>query len=300
MITSFASGVPQASQKAVSLLGVREPGDWRTWLRRLSRPREPDVSALERALRDAIETRFARAPAVDTDLSALAGHVDRLYAFDEQDSLSADIVASTNGVLGTDGVFAIRLLAHPQDHPGAACDPGGFALEARLLRGSDPQFVQILTATDCITGLDAWIDWNSKRSCAYALFALFVGSLCCADGALESWSAHPGPDTKGLRPFTSRPNRHFHDDFDRRPGARRSRQAPSTSFAGFSGPWRAADDFPLDPGAPLRTFTPSRSSAPARALERRSSPFPREHGSAFAARVTTLDYDFLPRECAFG
>jgi tetratricopeptide (TPR) repeat protein len=176
LVASFAAGVPDAAQKRVVLLGVREPNDWRTWLHRLTRPREPDVDAVERGLREAIQTRFGRAAASDEDLGALAGRIDRLFAFERQDSLSADEIATVNGVLGTDGVFVTRMIAHPREGSGVACDAGTFALETRLLRGSDPEFVQILAASDCVAGgLDAWATWNIEAFVTYLLLAVLVG-----------------------------------------------------------------------------------------------------------------------------
>ncbi len=175
MIASFAAGIPQASRRAVALIGVREPADWRTWVWRYARPREPDADALERAIRTAIAARFAPPPEPGADLSALASRIDRLFAFDRPDSLSADAIASVNAVHGTDGVFVARLIARPQDHPGIACEPGTFAVETRFLHGSDPLFVQILSATECVAAESkAWVTWNYQAFGVYALVVLFV------------------------------------------------------------------------------------------------------------------------------
>ena len=175
VISSFAAGVPQASRRPAALIGVREPNDWRAWLWRFARPREPDVGRLESAIRTAIAARFARPPETGADLSALARRIDQLFAFDRPDSLSADAIASVNGVLGTEGVFAARLLARPQDYPDIPCGPGTFAVETRFLHGSDAQFVQILSATECVAAdSTAWVVWNYEAFAAYVLFALFV------------------------------------------------------------------------------------------------------------------------------
>ena len=99
------------------------------------------------------------------DLSALDSEVDLLFAFDRPDSLSADAIAAVNTVLGTDGVFVARLVARPQDHPSVGCDPGTFAVETRFLHGADPQFVQILAATECVAADSAaWIAGTTRRS----------------------------------------------------------------------------------------------------------------------------------------
>src|SRR5262249_58012138 len=95
---------------------------------------------------------------------------------ERKDSLSADEIAAVNGVLGTDGVFVTRMIAHPRADSHAACDAGTFALETRLLRGSDPEFVQILATTDCVAGgLGAWATSNIESFVTYLLLALFVG-----------------------------------------------------------------------------------------------------------------------------
>jgi tetratricopeptide (TPR) repeat protein len=174
MITSFAAGMPQASHRAASLLGVREANDWRTLAWRYLRPREPDSDKLEAAIRRAIESRFAEPLAAGGDLSTLRSKIDLLFAFERPDSLSADAIATVNTVLGTDAVFVARLYARPQDHPATSCGPGTFAVETRLLHGADPQFVQILTATECVAARATWITWNREAAVTYALLALFV------------------------------------------------------------------------------------------------------------------------------
>ena len=175
MITSFAAEMPQASRRAASLLGVREPNDWRSLAWRFLRPREPDSDKLEAAIRSAIAGRFAAPSDHGADLSPLKSRIDLLFGFERPDSLSADAIATVNSVLGTDGVFVTRLVARPQDHPGVACAPGTFAVETRFLHGADPQFVQILAATECIAANNAaWTTWNYEAAAAYALIALFV------------------------------------------------------------------------------------------------------------------------------
>ncbi len=176
MITSFAAGIPQASRRPAVLIGVREPNDWRAWLWRYARPREPSADALESAIAGAVAAHFAPARPIDgVDLTVLGDRIDQLFAFDRPDSLSADAIASVNGVLGTDGVFVSRLLVRPQDYAGIACEQGTFAVETRFLHGSDPQFVQILSATECIASDSAaWVTWNYDAFAAYVLFALFV------------------------------------------------------------------------------------------------------------------------------
>ncbi|HKA15042.1 MAG TPA: protein kinase, partial [Myxococcota bacterium] len=175
MIASFASGIPQASRRPAALIGVREPSDWRTWLWRVARPREPDVDKLERAIAGAIAARFAAPPDPNADLSALARPIAQLFEFDRPDSLSAEAIASVNGVLGTDGVFVARLLTRPRDFAGIACPAGAFAVETRFLYGSDPQFVQIYSATECAAAeSELWASCNYEAFAAYALIALLV------------------------------------------------------------------------------------------------------------------------------
>ena len=304
MITSFAGGVPQASEKPVVLLGIREPGDWRTWLRRLSRPREPDAGAVEHALREAIETRFARAANPGTDLAALAGYVDQLYAFDRQDSLSADVVASVNGVLGTDGVFVIRLLAHPQDHPGVTCDPGTFALETRLLRGSDPQYVQILTATDCVSGgLDAWAAWNLEAFASYVLLALFVGFPLLRGWGTVVVRIQLPEKTKGFFSIhiTTRSDQVKQKTVDKKTGREKIRARGRLDFlrrferhmAGRETTFRwipaRRGDYTVTVGGPLLDATGKEIIG--HFLEEQKIRVRRR-------AATTLDFDFRPRECA--
>jgi tRNA A-37 threonylcarbamoyl transferase component Bud32/Flp pilus assembly protein TadD len=175
VIASFAAGVSHANRLPAALIGVREPSDWRARLRRFARPRVPDVGRIEAAIRASITARFARPPETGSNLSALAKRIDGLYAFDRPDSLSADAIASVNSVLGTEAVFVARLVADLEDHPDIACQPGTFAIETRFLSGSEPQYVQIFGATECVAAdSPAWVTWNYEAFAAYALFALVV------------------------------------------------------------------------------------------------------------------------------
>jgi tetratricopeptide (TPR) repeat protein len=175
VIASYAAGVPQANQRPAMFLGVREPNDWRTWIWRFVRPREPDAGRIATAIETAIAAHFARASATNADLSGLAPVIDQVYAFDDPDSISPDLVASVNGVLGTDGVLVARLIVRPQDHAGSQCGPGTFAVETRFLRGSDRLFAQVYGIPECIAAdSPAWITWNYQAFAIYALFALFV------------------------------------------------------------------------------------------------------------------------------
>ncbi len=174
MVSSFAAD-PSEPPRTVAQLGVREPGDWKSWLRRFTRLREPRIADVEPALEGAIANRFALVAPADADLASVAPLVDQLYDFDQPDSRSADAIAGVNGILGTDGVFVTRLLSHPQDRAEVSCDPGTFALETRLLLGSETRGVRILTDIDCVAGgLAAYGSWNLEALAVYLLLALFA------------------------------------------------------------------------------------------------------------------------------
>jgi len=183
LVMGFAARVQGSGGLGVAHLGVREPRDWRTWLRRAVRPRSPDAEAIEAALARALDARFTLAPGPDGD--GLDAWIDRLYAFDAQDSLSAEVIAGVNGVLGTDGIFVTRVIAHPGDHAAVACAPGTLGLETRLLRGDVPEYVQILAKVDCVSGgLDVWGRWNAAALGLYGL-----GLLLLARPVLRGWGA---------------------------------------------------------------------------------------------------------------
>src|SRR4029453_6238622 len=106
---------------------------------------------------------------------AMSGRIDKLFAFDRPESLSAEAVASLNSVLGTEWFFAARFIARRQGYPDVQCGPGTFAVETRFLHGADPQFVEILSSTDCVAGNSpAWVVWNREAFGAYAVIALFL------------------------------------------------------------------------------------------------------------------------------
>ena len=172
---SFANGYTLANRSSVAFVHMREPGDPMSWVRRLTRIREPSRATVEKALLEALSTRFGHVGYAGSDLGALGGHVDQLNDFDNRRSLSADAIASVNSVLGSDGVFVSRLISHPLDRQELTCPKGTFAVETRLLLGAAPEYVEILASTDCMdAGLELYTAWNVEAFVVYATLVLFV------------------------------------------------------------------------------------------------------------------------------
>ena len=176
LVMSFAGQVASPESRRLVSLGVREPGDWRTRLIRLVRPRSPDVAAIDRGLRAAIAARFQTATDASDEVDeALSLHIDRLYDFDRDHSLDAETIATLNQVLAVDGVFATRLVAHPDDSAAHSCASGTFLVEMRLLMGREAETASILSNTDCLDGgLESYGRWNAVALVLYAALALFV------------------------------------------------------------------------------------------------------------------------------
>jgi tetratricopeptide (TPR) repeat protein len=304
VIASFAAGVPQANRHPAAFLGVREPNDWRTWMWRLVRPREPDVGRLESAIHTAVAAHFARPPETGADLSALAKPIDQVYAFDRPDSISPDVVASVNGVLGTEGVFVARLVVRPQDHPDSQCGPGTFSVETRLLRGTDPSFVQVYAIPECIAAdSPAWVVWNYEAFAVYALFALFV-----LFPALRGWGTVfvriQLPDkTKGYFSIhiTKRPDQVAQKTVNKKTGKEKIRSKKWFDFmrrydqhmAGRESTFRwipaRRADYTITVGGPLLDATGKEIIG--HFLEEQKVRVRR-------GAVTEVDFDFRPRECA--
>ncbi|MEM7413131.1 MAG: protein kinase [Myxococcota bacterium] len=183
MILSFSSSLSQASRHQVVHLGLREPSDWKTWLRRAVRPKNPDAARLEDGIREAVGARFRLGSVPAEHSETLSRYIDQLYRFEREDALAADVIAAVNGSLDTDGVFVARLFAHPGDHASVECDAGSFAFETRFLRGRSPETVKVLSATHCVGGgLAVYGAWNP-----WALAALGVLLLGCAFPMFRGW-----------------------------------------------------------------------------------------------------------------
>jgi tetratricopeptide (TPR) repeat protein len=175
LVMSFAGQLANPEQRRVASLGVREPGDWRTLLLRLVRPRSPDLDAIDRGLRAAIAARFQAADPNEEVDDALSLHIDRLYDFEHDHSLDAATIATLNQVLAVDGVFVIRLIVHPEEAAAGKCAPGTFPVEMRLLLGREAEMASILSNTDCLDGgLESYGRWNAVAMVLYALLALLA------------------------------------------------------------------------------------------------------------------------------
>jgi tetratricopeptide (TPR) repeat protein len=176
LVTSFAGQLASPEARRIASLGVREPGDWRTRLLRLVRPRSPDLAVLAGGLHTAIGARFQAAddPTEEVD-DALSLHIDRLFDFDRDQSLDAETIATLNQVLAVDGVFVTRLIAHPEPTAAGTCEPGTFRVEMRLLMGREAEAASILSNTDCLDGgFESYGRWNAPAFALYAVLALFA------------------------------------------------------------------------------------------------------------------------------
>jgi tetratricopeptide (TPR) repeat protein len=172
LVVSFASQLRNASSRAVIALGVREPQDWKTKLWHLVRPRSPDLGLIEHGLQAAIDARFTPADMTAEAADALSVHVDQLYDFDNDQSLSAETIATVNHVLAIDGTFVTRVIAHDRAAL-ASCRPGTFGVEMRLLLGRDAETASILSNFECLDGgFEAYGSLNLLALPVYA--AVFI------------------------------------------------------------------------------------------------------------------------------
>jgi tetratricopeptide (TPR) repeat protein len=180
-VAAFASQVRGTRERRVAQLGIREAASWETRLLDWLHPRVPDGEGIARSLQDALERRFRLVPAANLDSPALRPHVDRLYAFERPESLSADSIARVNQAVGSDAVFVARLARRlpppedPESVPGACADPARFELEVRMLSGRHADVASILMDVECIaSGLQAAGTWNRRALGLYAALSLLL------------------------------------------------------------------------------------------------------------------------------
>jgi tetratricopeptide (TPR) repeat protein len=301
--SSFAQGHSEASRTSVAFLGLREPGGWMSWLRRLTRLREPSTTAVEQGLIEALAVRFGHVAPV-SDLGALENHVDQLYDFEGRNSLSAELVSAVNSVIGSDGVFVSRLVSHPGDRRDLSCADGAFALETRLLLGSDAEYVGILASTDCIeAGLETYASWNIEAFVVYALLAIFVIFPVVRGWGTVVVRIQLPDKTKGFFSVhvTTKPDQVTRDVVDKKTGREKIRAKRrldllrrfSRHMVGRETRFKwipaRAGHYTITVGGPL--------------LDARGEEvvgFFLEEQKAHVRRggVTELDYDFRPQECA--
>jgi tetratricopeptide (TPR) repeat protein len=205
LVLGFASQVSDARKRRVALLGIREPRDRSVVLRRWLHPREPDRRAFGVALERSLGVAFTLVPAVSPPSPLFDELVDRLFAFEGDASLDAEAIAQVNQGLGTDAVFAARLLRAPPpvDDPegalGACGDPSRFELELRMLSGQHADVASILADTGCVaSALEVAGAWNRRALLAYAaLGCLLLFPILRGWGTLVVTIRLP-PRTKGF------------------------------------------------------------------------------------------------------
>ena len=175
VVLSFAKKVPGAEGRTVALISVDEPTDPKTWAWRVVRPLSPDREKLRSGIEAAIDARFIHAPIAPADEEALAHPLDQLRDFKAQTSLDAQTIAMVNGVLGVDGIFLSRVLAHDPE-VAHKCGPGAFGVELRLLTGRDTDLVSVLSNFDCLDGgFETYGAANYPAWALYAVLGLLVG-----------------------------------------------------------------------------------------------------------------------------
>jgi tetratricopeptide (TPR) repeat protein len=180
LVYSFASQVKGARNRRVTRLEIRNAPTWRGRVYAWLHPRAPDEERIARALDEALARRFELVAVREVDNPLLAERIDRLYAFDERNSLDADGVATVNQTFGTDAAFVALLDRAPESSQEApsevGCDdPDRFELEVRMLNGQHPDVVTILANHECIAaGFRNHAVWNERALVIYGAAFLFL------------------------------------------------------------------------------------------------------------------------------
>jgi tetratricopeptide (TPR) repeat protein len=181
LVLAFAGQVSDAHRKRVALLDLRERGDWRTELLRWLHPRTPDRERLVASIERSLGLAFTRFPGGAPESPHHRKLVDQLLAFDRQGSLDALAIAQVNQTLGTDAVFAARLLRDlsavggDAPAPGACAEANGFVVELRMLSGQHADVASILADQACLAdGLAQAGIWNRRALAIYAALGLLV------------------------------------------------------------------------------------------------------------------------------
>lgn len=176
LVMSFVAQTPNAEDRVVAHLDVREPSDWKSLIVRGLRPRSPDLDAIRGALDRALGARFPLLPINASEHQALKPRIDQIFAFGEQSALDADTIATVNQVLATDAIFATRLVAPPYLKSGddVCGGDGGFSLEVRMLSGREPDLAAVLMNVDCVEGgFETYGAWNIPALVLYGALGLF-------------------------------------------------------------------------------------------------------------------------------
>jgi tetratricopeptide (TPR) repeat protein len=181
IVFAFAGQVPDARKKRVAFLGVREPFAWHALLLRWLHPRRPDEERIAGSLDHWLGMAFGRVAAEAPASPVFGSLLGQLFDFDRETSLDAEAIAQVNQTLGSDAVFAARLLRapaafEPGDDALAACAAAsGFALELRMLSGRHPDVASVVAEQACLPdGLRLAGAWNERALPIYAALALLL------------------------------------------------------------------------------------------------------------------------------
>ncbi|MGH0033166.1 MAG: protein kinase domain-containing protein [Myxococcota bacterium] len=301
LVMSFAMQLANPESRSIVSLGVQEPDDWNTRLLKLVRPRSPDITALERGLSGALQARF-QSPMIESGTDeALAVHIERLFDFESDLSLDAETIATVNEVLAVDGTFVTRLVVHKSPELAEACAGDAFAVETRLLLGRASETASILSNTDCLDGgFAAYGKWN------YLAFVLYLlGGLIVAWPVIRGW----GQLVVKIQ-VPERTNGFFSIHVTKRPDAvkreivgDRSEKAKSRTFDFLMRYQRhmagAETTFKFIPARQLPyTVTVSGPLKDARGEEIIGHFLEEQRVTVRRRRVSTLDFDFRPKEVA--
>jgi tetratricopeptide (TPR) repeat protein len=124
--------------------------------------------------------RFALAHPSPPESPLLRDTIDRLYAYADPASLSAEAIADVNAALDTDAVFVTRLEPARVDAvdpaaPRSCTEPGRLKLETRMLSGRDADVVSILYAVECLPAASAaHLAWNPRALAIYGVLVLLA------------------------------------------------------------------------------------------------------------------------------
>jgi tetratricopeptide (TPR) repeat protein len=305
LVNTFAVQVPGAQRRTVSPLGVREPGDWRTWLDRISRPKSPDLPAIGQALEAAIDARFIGVAAPPLDDPALRSHVDPLFDFGNEASRSAQSIATINGVLGTDGVVVAMLRTVPEDPENPLCAEGDFEMHMRLLMGREPEIATILSNVECVAdGAEVFGTWNWIAGVAYGLLGLILAMPVLRGWGTLHVSIQLPNHTKGFFSIhiTTRPDQVRRDRVDKKTGREKTQ-----SIRRIPDVFRRYERHMAGRETPFR-WTPARKSGyivtvagpllDAQGKEIIGHFFEEQKVRVRRGAVTKVTFDFRPKECA--
>ena len=181
LVAGFAVQFPDARQRRVALLGLREPATWRRRLGDWLEPRLPDLPALEAALERDLARHFTLVETRPAESPALGPTLERLYAFESEASLSGSAIANVVSAVGTDAIFVARLVrdpapvANPAEVSASCADPEHMELEVRMLAGAFTEVPTILVDVECLAGgVEAHGVWNARALVAYLALALLL------------------------------------------------------------------------------------------------------------------------------